>query len=41
MTLLKKLKMEKSTSTIPNELYEIDKLTKLLHCSEEATMFSL
>jgi len=39
MTLLKK--MEKITSKIPNQFYVIEKLTKLLFCSEEATMFLL
>jgi len=35
MTLLKKLKMEKITSKIPNELYVIETLTKLQYYLEQ------
>jgi len=37
--LLKKIKMEKSHLKLPNELYVIEMLTKLQHCSEETTIF--
>jgi len=32
MTSLKKIKMEKSHMDVPNELYVIETLTKLLYC---------
>jgi len=41
MTLLKKMKMKKNTSKIPNELYVVGTRTKLHYGSEKATMFLL
>jgi len=41
MTLLKKIKTEKSHLIIPNELCVKETLTKLQYCSEKATMFLL
>jgi len=37
MTLLKKMKVKKIKSGIPNELHLIETLTKLQYCSEGAT----
>ena len=39
MTLVKKIKMEKSHLKIPNELYVIETLKQLQYCSEEQVCF--